>query len=184
LVPIAFHVDYWDDSGWPDRYALPIAAKRQRAHTRGGGLSGVYTPALVRNGSEWRRAFARAAEPLAPGPVVGRLSLQIDARRVEARFVPAVAAPEAAVLHLALLGFDLESKVRAGENRGRTLQHDFVLLTYQQTRMRRDGGAFEARLTRPEHPGRVPRTALVAWLSEPDSATPLQAVGGWLDPPR
>ncbi len=24
LVPVAFHVDYWDGIGWPDRFASPI----------------------------------------------------------------------------------------------------------------------------------------------------------------
>jgi len=26
---LAFHVDYWDDIGWPDRFASPLFSQRQ-----------------------------------------------------------------------------------------------------------------------------------------------------------
>ena len=54
LVPIAFHVDYWDYIGWQDRFARPEFSERQRLYARQNNLSTVYTPALVLNGTEWR----------------------------------------------------------------------------------------------------------------------------------
>ncbi|MCB1738986.1 MAG: DUF1223 domain-containing protein, partial [Gammaproteobacteria bacterium] len=54
LVPVAFHVDYWDYLGWPDRFASREFSRRQRDHARSGGLSQVYTPGVVLNGAEWR----------------------------------------------------------------------------------------------------------------------------------
>jgi hypothetical protein len=30
MVPVAFHVDYWDDIGWKDRFASPNHGLRQR----------------------------------------------------------------------------------------------------------------------------------------------------------
>ena len=54
LVPIAFHVDYWDYIGWQDRFAKPEFSERQRLYARQNNLSTVYTPALVLNGTEWR----------------------------------------------------------------------------------------------------------------------------------
>ena len=35
LVPVSFHVDYWDNLGWPDRYAAPAYTERQQSYPRG-----------------------------------------------------------------------------------------------------------------------------------------------------
>jgi len=51
-VPLAFHVDYWDALGWPDRFASRRHTARQRAYARNGRLSQVYTPAFVVGGNE------------------------------------------------------------------------------------------------------------------------------------
>jgi hypothetical protein len=31
VIPLAFHVDYWDSLGWPDRFAKAVFTQRQRA---------------------------------------------------------------------------------------------------------------------------------------------------------
>src|SRR3984957_21042604 len=50
IIALAFHVDYWDDLGWRDRFGLPeaVTRKRQYAHTL--HLPSVYTPQLVIDG--------------------------------------------------------------------------------------------------------------------------------------
>src|SRR5208337_3080503 len=50
VLPLTFHVDYWDGLGWRDRFALPEAARRQRNYARVLGLSSVYTPQAVVDG--------------------------------------------------------------------------------------------------------------------------------------
>jgi Protein of unknown function (DUF1223) len=32
VLPLSFHVDYWDDLGWRDRYSLASATERQRVY--------------------------------------------------------------------------------------------------------------------------------------------------------
>lgn len=54
VVPVAFHVDYWDYLGWPDRFAAASFSNRQREYALQGAVSTVYTPGLIYNGSEWR----------------------------------------------------------------------------------------------------------------------------------
>src|SRR4051812_18762634 len=47
LAPLAFHVDYWDDLGWPDPFASPAWSERQRQYAGALGEGRVYTPELV-----------------------------------------------------------------------------------------------------------------------------------------
>src|SRR5271157_4122233 len=52
VLALAFHVDYWDDLGWRDRFGLPEAVQRQRAYANALRLSSVYTPQVVVDGHE------------------------------------------------------------------------------------------------------------------------------------
>ncbi len=51
VLPLSFHVDYWDNLGWPDRFALADAVSRQRHYAKVLGKSSVYTPQVVIDGS-------------------------------------------------------------------------------------------------------------------------------------
>jgi len=51
LAPLSFHVDYWDDLGWPDPHASPAWTERQRDYARALKGDRVYTPQLVVGGS-------------------------------------------------------------------------------------------------------------------------------------
>ncbi len=50
LIPMAFHVDYWDYIGWKDPFANPQFSNRQRQYSI---ESSVYTPSMLLKGREW-----------------------------------------------------------------------------------------------------------------------------------
>ena len=50
VLALAFHVDYWDDLGWRDRFGLSQSVERQRSYARSLRLSSVYTPEVVIDG--------------------------------------------------------------------------------------------------------------------------------------
>lgn len=52
VLALTFHVDYWDDLGWRDRFSLPQAARRQRAYAKELHLAAVYTPQVVVDGTD------------------------------------------------------------------------------------------------------------------------------------
>src|SRR5881628_3535737 len=50
VLPLAFHVDYWDQLGWRYRFSMKEATQRQQDLARALGLSTIGTPHLVVDG--------------------------------------------------------------------------------------------------------------------------------------
>ena len=180
VVPLAFHVDYWDYIGWPDRFASPEYSRRQKTYARKGGVGSVYTPGLVLAGREWRSWFLRPVLKVDGGDDVGPLELSVGPSGVTATFDPAAPPNKPLELHLAVLGFDFETEVTAGENDGKKLKHDFVVLGHTRVRMRAESGRLVAETALPKPRFESARKALAAWVSVVDDPRPIQAVGGWL----
>lgn len=128
LVPLAFHVDYWDRLGWTDRFASPRHTERQYAMAAVARSRLVYTPQFLRNGRDWRSGGSPldGLRDVASG---ARIALRIEAVGAAAMSVSGevVAAQPRLEAWLALYENNLESVVRAGENAGRTLRHDYVV---------------------------------------------------------
>lgn len=52
VLPLTFHVDYWDYLGWADSFARPEFSARQEAYARAAGERSVYTPQVIVAGSD------------------------------------------------------------------------------------------------------------------------------------
>jgi hypothetical protein len=180
LIPVAFHVDYWDYIGWPDRFASQAYSDRQRRYARNKGLSTIYTPGFLLNGAEWRSFFGLRRLSLDDSKNAGNLKLKIDQQSIEAIYQPAGKTINSPVLNIAILGFDLVSEVKAGENRGEQLKHDFTVLGYSTINMSPDADRFSVTAQLPGTSIQAPQTAIAAWISEQGDQTPVQAAGGWL----
>jgi hypothetical protein len=126
VLPLSFHVTYWDRLGWPDTFGLEASTDRQEDYARRLGLSGLYTPQMVIGGrldavGSQRRRVLDAIELLRshrePGPAIriadGRLELGASA-------VPC---------RLWLMAFDRKHDVaiKRGENGGRTIRYQNVV---------------------------------------------------------
>ncbi len=129
LVPLAFHVDYWDKLGWRDPYGQPAFSQRQRQ--RNTGLGWVYTPQLMLDGEDWRQ-WSRGLPASKNGMAPVHLSLDLTHHpeqlyvQVTSRFTPPASA-HGTQLYVALYENQLVSRVNAGENAARTLRHDYVV---------------------------------------------------------
>ena len=180
LVPVAFHVDYWDRLGWRDRFSSKKWTERQSRYAAFWRRDSVYTPAVVVNGRE-QRGWS-TSNPASPNDTrVGRLSATtIDGKTFLLEFHPEKTGAGSYEAHLALLGSELATNVRAGENSGRNLKHDFVVLDLEEAEMKPEGGTFHSRLTIPSLAEAAPRTAVAVWITPRGELAPLQATGGWL----
>lgn len=173
FIPMAFHVDYWDYIGWKDRFAQPDFSARQRKYVREGLVSQPYTPGFVINSAEWRGWFRGKRQWDNSQENVGELRATVESGKLAAEF----SGEGAGQLHVAVLGMGLSNQVKAGENRGRKLSHDFVVLETTSA-----PGHRQWEITLPPIPDRgQSRTAIVAWVTPLQSQSIIQATGGYLD---
>lgn len=127
VLPLAFHVTYWDYLGWKDPYSLEAATVRQRDYALRLGEDGVYTPQIVVDGaigfvgsdrSQGLKAIASAAHKTVPVSVARdgqTLLIKVGAGTGKAQVL--------------LVGFDFSHKtpIGRGENSGRTLLESNVV---------------------------------------------------------
>lgn len=182
FVPVAFHVDYWDYLGWRDPFGAPGYSERQRDYAAEWKSRSVYTPGFVLDGQEWRGWYGQDELSRVFAPPTGILTAgSDDGKRWFLRFQPVAENSSTVTFHVALLGFDLDSDVKAGENRGRRLRHDFVVLALATATSTTTGASLQAEMPFmfPSRP--LPkRLAVAIWVSRRGDLPSLQAVGGWL----
>jgi hypothetical protein len=173
FVPVAFHVDYWDYLGWRDRFASKQWTLRQQTYADRWKARSIYTPGLVMDGNESRLGQV----PQKSQDAIGTLRLALAGNAAVLTFKPAQTETREYEVYVAQLGFALSSDVSAGENRGRKLGHDFVVLSSQKTAFPAASRAVTIALEKTDvsNPG-----ALAAWVTHAGDQTPIQATGGWL----
>lgn len=191
LVPVVFHVDYWDWMGWKDRFAKPEFTERQKAYNAAGLSNSVYTPGFFLNGEEWRGWFRQKKPTPKDGRKEGNLSANVGPGRASITFLPVenralAAAGEDFIIHVTLLGADERVQVKHGENAGQVLDHDFVVLNYQKQSASIEDGVVKWELTLPSldslsSTSQNGRKAIALWVTSSQAMQPLQATGAWLD---
>jgi len=186
VVPIALHVDYWDYIGWKDPYARQAHSARQRKMARLARAAMVYTPQVLLQGQDFRHwgsgDFEQAVARINARRAGARISLTLDTRRQNALEVEAAAelleaAPSAEIaLFLGAYENKLVSEVKAGENRGKTLPHDYVVLQWAGP-LEFKGGKLAERQVLPLLPKAVAiHSGVVAFVQNRATAEVLQAL--------
>lgn len=177
-IPINFHVDYWDYIGWKDPFARPAFSQRQRDYSKFKHSRNVATPGFMVDGKGWNGWFWKRTVPITAVKAPGIITANIDDDTATIVFKSANSLQDLK-LNIALLGFDQSTSIRRGENRGRELKHDFVVIAYQQQNFKQGP---EPTKTKLPSTGRFTseRQAIVVWLSQGQDPSPIQAVAGWL----
>ena len=135
VVTLAYHVDYWNYLGWADPFAQARFTERQRFVNARIHNRTVYTPQLMLDGKDYRAGLSindfqqriTAANREKPGADIA-LSLNADAGAAETSARVTLHRKDAgAAVFLALYENKLVNQVSAGENKGKRLEHDFVV---------------------------------------------------------
>ena len=140
VIPLAYHVDYWDRLGWSDPFSSGQWTARQVVYIRAMELGGPYTPQIV-IGGKWEcvgsdpRALARAIAAARATPPPGLVTLRTSPPaagshklnvRIGARMLRP-AGDKALLVVIAIYENGLVAKIDAGENRGRKLSYDYTV---------------------------------------------------------
>ncbi len=181
FVPVAFHVDYWDSQGWKDNLSNPEATRRQRVYARFWGANSIFTPAMMLNGEEWT-GWSKGIDVYNAPKLSGVMTVERFADDYAIKFVPAEGLEgKNWVANIALLGFNIRSKIDDGENRGRVLENDFAVLAFKTHKMEKYSSGSQARinLSTRDSPILADKYGLAVWVNAEDNPLPVQAAGGF-----
>lgn len=174
IIPLGFHVDYWDYLGWKDRFAHAKNSYRQNRYKAEKRLKTVYTPGFVVDGKEWRGWFGGKILKPENTENTGVLTVKMSENKLEAAYA---GTPAAYVFNFAVLGFGITSSVENGENQGKNLIHDFVVLFHHYKTSPSNQAVFDFPKL---ETGGAKSYALAVWINSARSLAPVQAVGGYL----
>jgi hypothetical protein len=127
VLPLSFHVTYWDRLGWPDTFGLEQSTRRQGTYARWLGLRGVYTPQMVIGGridvvGGSRRRVLEAIDLLRDHASAGpELTIGGD------RLTVGDGDQDRAAIWLIAFDDHRDVAIEGGENRGRTLRYHHVV---------------------------------------------------------
>ena len=178
IIPINLHVDYWDYLGWDDPFAFKEFSQRQRRFNQLGLTSNVATPGFVVNGRGWNGWFYRQRVPLSQlESDTLNVNLENDELTINYDSLP----KNTLYANIAVLGFGIETPIKRGENRGKTLKHDFVVTGFKKVKMYTSDKQLIANTKLPKlRTQSAKKSAVVVWLSSKLNPSPIQVVGGWL----
>lgn len=132
VIALGEHVDYWNETGWRDRFSSPLFSTRQQDYGQALRLADIYTPQIVVNGREQvlgsdENAVRRAIRAALQGPaaIVGLRMSGWDTASFQVRGLPQ--GVRSAEILLAVTESGIESWISGGENNGRRLRHSAVV---------------------------------------------------------
>ncbi|MFB9218065.1 DUF1223 domain-containing protein [Vibrio sinaloensis] len=170
IIPVSYHVDYWDHLGWKDKYAKPEYSQLQRLYYAYDLVGSVYTPGFVVDGKEWRGFFNWVKRDLPD--MEKRPAKQLQLVRKGNQFKLTFEQQGNFDATIVFLSNNRYSQIKRGENRGRSLEHDFI--ARERLQGRASDGTWQFNLNLPLEE----IDAVVAWVTKPGEFERIQTVAG------
>lgn len=130
IITLAFHVNYWDNLGWRDKFSSQKFTERQQFYARIFNLSSIYTPQMVIDGSSEAvgsnlgKVQQKITEALKSAKANLKISILENKVAVNITEIPP---HRNSTVFMAIAENNLISSVTAGENSGNNLEHISVV---------------------------------------------------------
>ena len=130
---LSFHVDYWNYLGWTDPHSIPKYSQRQRDFNTARNSTRVYTPQMVVDGqtefvgsskSKLGQALSITRQKNLP------VELEVEYEGDEIGFK--IKTTPGYWLNVAVTRDEVQDSCDKGENSGRVLKHDGVVVWFQR----------------------------------------------------
>src|SRR5258708_39619426 len=148
VLALAYHVDYWDDLGWRDRFGLTEAVQRQSLYAKTLRRSSAYTPQVVIDGQADYVGSDRASIGKSLAAQRDGVAIALSVRDGQV-LIDLAAQANVAASDIVLVAYRRQavSAIGRGENAGRTLT-EFNIVRVIRTLGQWDGRAqqFQARV--------------------------------------
>jgi hypothetical protein len=165
VIALAYHVDYWDDLGWKDRFSIPQAAQRQRGYVKRLARSGPFTPQAVISGDTSLIGSNRAALSQAVAEQRDALAIVLSKTSVDLKIDFTERWSEPMDVHVISYLAEATTRIGRGENANRSL-HEFNIVRSLQRLGRWNGRPQQMRLPLATLPRDA--TAVVVLLQRPN----------------
>ena len=139
VIPLSFHVDYWNHLGWTDPFSHAEFSDRQRKYANQFHLESIYTPQLIINGEfETVGSNRSTAEADIKNVLKEKAAVEIKIEEVKKENNRLSASctltgnMDQTYVMTALVQKHAEMKVKAGENSGAKLSHTNVVRSFLQ----------------------------------------------------
>ena len=141
IVVLGEHVDYWDGTGWRDRFSSREYTDRQAEYARRLGSREPYTPQMVvdgkqellgNNGHLLQAALEKAATQSKASVLIREADVDGSELKVKLEVGALPPGHKRGELFVAVADNSDETPVKGGENSGRELRHVAVLRSLQK----------------------------------------------------
>jgi hypothetical protein len=149
IIPLAFHVDYWNRLGWIDSFSKNIYSQRQRDYADKLNTESVYTPQVIINGQiqmigSNKNEIAETITSYLKEKTDGKIeisSTNIFDKKVKVEYSVSDI-PSNSVINAALVQKNITTYIRAGENRGLKLDNYNVVREFKTKKLTAASGNF------------------------------------------
>ena len=142
VVPLAFHVTYWDYLGWKDQFSKKEHDQRQREKVLQAGEKTVYTPQFLLNGQTLRNVSAAVAKVNSLNKSKADVNIKASVLETKENLLVDVALRQVAgqlndIVKVNVVAYEnhIPSAIKAGENAGHEFVHQYLVREMQTALM-------------------------------------------------
>ena len=173
VLTLGFHVDYWNNLGWIDRFSDKLYTQRQQDYANAFGSSSVYTPQVIINGTKalvgsQKQLIVENIEKMLHKPAAYTINLKLIHQKSNSIEFNYVLSPEASgkFLNTAVIEHNLSSQVTRGENAGATLKHQNVVRYFKSIVLKKN----EATMSLSLNPAwKIKDCSIIIYLQDPET---------------